>query len=90
MVRELNVDGCGGNAEVFLHFPDKISVEEISILENAMQESAMSAVTLYNTSGECFDTNSIVDHGLEIFRNITGKTPVQEDLAIIEFRSEVN
>lgn len=76
VIRETNVDGCGGIAEVSVFFPDGLDYEEQKLLEKCMEE-------VKETLDE--DTDGFVMAGLDLFESKTGKTWQDGDVGIIEF-----
>lgn len=70
LIRELNVDGCGGNAEASVNFPAGLSVEEINELENLLAKTKKA----YFRSGMDASTDNIIEDALSVLKNRNGKT----------------
>lgn len=82
IIRERNVDGCGGIAEVQVHFPDGLTDAEEKILETCIAEAS---VRVPKEDPDYFDTESIVNSALDEFRKKTRKNWEDGSVSILEF-----
>lgn len=81
ILKEVNVDGCGGDAEVKLTFPNGLSDNEVTELEEIVKEVKA------ESAADDWDTDVIVEEAvLRFIARYPDKRPAdRDDLRVIEF-----
>lgn len=81
LIRERNVDGCGGNAEVSVWFPTGLSVEEITEFEEILTTIKQNGIE----SGEDFSTDDVIKSALSFMEYRYEKIYYDGAITVIEF-----
>lgn len=81
LFRELNVDGCGGNAEACFCFPAGLSADEIEDLECLLTKTKQD----YLLAGTDAGTDEIIEDALSVLKRKSGKTYQDGCITVIEF-----
>ena len=80
IIREVNVDGCGGSAEVYLCFPEGVTEEEMSDFERLCH------ICKNSTVPEARDTDAMIQEAMALFQEkYPDRKIVDGDIRIIEF-----
>lgn len=79
IIRERNVDGSGGFAEVSVYFPFGLNTSDIQKL----QESVVEAECILKNAD--VSTEDVVEYALELFKAHTMQQYIYCDIAVVEF-----
>jgi len=81
ILREVNVNGCGGNAEISVFFHQSLTSKEEKLLTSLVKEFKV----LCQENDEDAETNTIVELALARFKEKTGKDYSDGGISVIEF-----